>query len=63
MLAPFPTGDGAGVHDQPLGKVLLGKAVPPPGGDYFLAKALRLIILGRVAQELDDPWDEAKGRG
>jgi len=63
IFASFPTGDGTRINAQPPGQFLLGEATEPSPGDYFLAKGLGFGIIRRVAQELDDPRNEAKGRG
>ena len=63
MFALFPTGYSAPVHPQPSGQFLLRKAAEPAEGNYSLAKALGLGIIGHIAQELNNPGHKTKGRG
>ena len=63
MLSSFPAGQSALVDPQSSGQFLLGQALETAEGDYSLAKSLGLGIIGRVAQELDDPRHEAEGGG
>ena len=63
MLPPFPMAQGAGIDAQAAGQLFLAEAEESTMGNDPLTKGLALSIVGYIAQELDDPWYEAKRRG